>query len=222
MPEQDKTVDDVVVIGGVTVDIDGRDDSGYISESHGAVKIPDATAGFAAGALHTVSGSATTDDNGTYVNKGSVTSALFAKLDDEAELVTTTVAITNAEMLALRATPKTLVAAPGAGYFLEFISAVMLFDYTGAYTETADNMAVKLGDGSGTAVSETIEATGFVDSTADIMIPVKPATSAAITKANGENKALVLHNTGDGEYGGGNAANVMRVKVSYRRHKTSF
>jgi hypothetical protein len=219
---QDKTVDDVVVIGGVSVDVDGRDDANYIETSHGAVKIPDATPGFAAGAFHTVAGSATADDNGTYVNKGSATSSLFDKVDDEAEIVVKTVTLTNAEMLALRATPKTLVAAPGAGYFLEFISAVVLFDYTAAYTESADNMQVKIGDASGAAVSETIEATGLVDATADIMLPVKSAASALVTKANGENKALVLHNTGDGEYGGGNAANVVRVKVAYRRHKTSF
>lgn len=222
---QEKTVDDVVVIGGVNVDVDGRDDSGYILESHGTVKIPDATAGFATGAKHVVNATgpaANADDNGVYINKGSSTSSLFDKIDDEAELKVVTVSLTNAEMLALRATPKTLVAAPGSGYFLEFVSAVMLFDYAGAYTESTDNMQIKIGDASGAAVSETIEATGFVDASADIMLPVRPAASALITKANGENKALVLHNTGDGEYGGGNAANAVRVKVAYRRHKTSF
>ena len=132
------------------------------------------------------------------------------------------VSLTNAQMLALRATPVELVAVPGAGKVIEFISAELLFDYTGAYTETADNMAIKYTDGSGTAVSETIEATGFVDATADTLIKVAPAASAAIAKSACENKKLVLHNTGDGEYGGGNAANAMRVKVAYRVHATGF
>lgn len=132
------------------------------------------------------------------------------------------VSITNAQMLALRATPKTLVAAPGAGKVLEFVSAVLLFDYTGAYTETADNMAVKYTDGSGAIVSETIEATGFVDATADTMTTAIAKADVIVAKSGSENKALVLHNTGDGEYGGGNASNAIRVKVAYRVHTTGF
>ena len=132
------------------------------------------------------------------------------------------VSITNAQMLAIRATPKELVAAPGAGKMLEFISAVLLFDYTGAYTETADNLAVKYTDGSGAIVSEAIEATGFVDATADTMTTAIAKADVIVAKSGSENKALVLHNTGDGEYGGGNAANAIRVKVAYRVHTTGF
>lgn len=132
------------------------------------------------------------------------------------------VAITNAEMLALRATPKTLVAAPGAGKVLEFVSAQLYFDYTAAYTETADNMAVKYTDGSGAAVSQAIEATGFVDATADTITNALPKIDAIVAKSGSENKALVLHNTGDGEYGGGNASNAIRVKVAYRVWSTGF
>lgn len=128
----------------------------------------------------------------------------------------------NAEMLALRATPKTLVPAPGAGYYLEFVSLQLLFDYTGAYTETADNMAVKYGDGSGAAVSQTIEATGFVDATADTMTNALPKIDAIVAKTGCDNKALVLHNTGDGEYGGGNAANVVRYRCNYRVHAAGW
>lgn len=132
------------------------------------------------------------------------------------------VSITNAEMLALRATPKTLVAAPGAGYMLEFVSAVLMFDRTAAYTETADNMAIRYVDGSGVIVSQAIEATGFVDAAGDAITNALPKIDALATAAQGENAALVLHNTGDGEYGGGNAANVVRVKIAYRRWSTGF
>lgn len=152
---------------------------------------------------------------------GAVTSAKLA--DDAvttAKLDPTTiqyaeVSITNAEMLALRATPKTLVAAPGAGYILELIKAWLFFDYTAAYTEDADNLAILWG-AAGSAASATIEATGFVDATADTAIEVAPRTPAAIAKTALDNKALVLHNTGAEEYGGGNAANVIRARVAYR------
>jgi hypothetical protein len=135
-----------------------------------------------------------------------------AKLADDAvtsaKLAETTiqyaeVSITNAEMLALRAAPKTLVAAPGAGKVIQFLGALLFFDYTAAYTESTDNLAIRYTDGSGTIVSQAIEAGGFVDATADTMTAC-------------DNAVLVLHNTGDGELGGGNAANSVRVRVAYR------
>ncbi len=129
---------------------------------------------------------------------------------------TARVTITNAEMLALRATPKELVAAPGAGYLLRFLGATLYFNYTAAYTETTDNMAVKYENGSGTQVSEDIEATGFVDATADTVTIAQAKHGALIAKTGCVNKALVLHNTGDGEYGGGNAANTMIVDITYQ------
>lgn len=135
---------------------------------------------------------------------------------DPTTIQRTRVTITNAQMLALRGTPKTLVAAPGAGYLLQFLGAQLIFNYTGAYTETTDNMAVKYVDGSGAAVSETIEATGFVDATADTITNARPKLDAIIAAAGAANSALVLHNTGDGEWGGGNAANEVYVDVRYR------
>jgi hypothetical protein len=132
------------------------------------------------------------------------------------------VEITNAEMLALRATPKTLVAAPGAGKVLEFLSIYLFFDYTAVYTESADNMAVKYTDGSGVAVSTTIEATNFVDATADTATRGIAVLDGIVAKTGCDNKALVLHNTGDGEYGGGNAANVIRARVTYRVHSPGW
>jgi len=133
------------------------------------------------------------------------------------------VTLTNSEVKALRATPKTLVAAPGAGYVLEFIGAEIFLDYGGtAYTESADNLAIRYADGSGAIVSEAIETTGFIDQTVDQLIPVKAATSATLTKTASDNKALVLHNTGDGEIGAGNAATVLRVSIAYRIHAAGW
>jgi len=138
--------------------------------------------------------------------------------DVDPDLIQTAeVTVSSAELLALRATPKTLVAAPGAGSVLEFHSAVLFLDYgTAQYTETADNLAVKYTDGSGAAASETIEATGFIDSAADDMttaIAVKDVAAVA-------NAALVLHNAGDGEYATGDST--MRVRVRYSVHATGF
>lgn len=130
--------------------------------------------------------------------------------------------LTNTNMLALRATPITVVSAPGTGKILEFISACLIFDYVGAYTETADNMAIRYDTTTGVIVSDAIEATGFVDATADTITFARKAVDGIVAATAGVNKALVLHNTGDGEYGGGNAANAVRIKVSYRIHTTGL
>jgi hypothetical protein len=128
------------------------------------------------------------------------------------------VSLTNAEIKALRATPKTLVAAPGAGRTLFFEGAQLLnVGGTNALTESTDNLGIKYTDGSGAQVSQDIEATGFVDQTAATLTCARPKIDAIVSVANGANKALVLHNTGDGEYGGNAAADVtFKVRVFYR------
>lgn len=140
---------------------------------------------------------------------------------EDAELRFVTVALSSGDILALRATPKTLVAAPGAGRLLEFVSAVLLLDATAtAYVESAANLAVKYTNGSGAKVSDDIEATGFIDQTADTMTRARPKLDAIVAKSGCENQALVLHNLGAGEYTTGTG--VMRVKVTYRVWSTGW
>jgi hypothetical protein len=153
----------------------------------------------------TATGASATDD-------GSTTTYDFSKLVNYVE-----VAITAAQMKALRATPKPLVAAPGTGYVLEFISALFIYDYTAAFTESADDIAVKYTDGSGATASTTLDATGLLDATSDQIRTLK-AISTDITPV--ANAALVLHNTGDGEWGG--TGSPCRVKVAYRVHATGL
>ena len=118
----------------------------------------------------------------------------------------------------LRATPVTLVPAPGAGYINEFLSAILVLDYgSEVFTESGDNLAIKYTDDSGVAVSDTIESTGFIDQTADTItrgVPVKDAIAALSASAN---QILVLHNTGAAEIAG-NASDdsVLTVYTTFR------
>lgn len=132
------------------------------------------------------------------------------------------VSIAAAAVATLRATPVTLVAAPGAGKILEFVSAEIFLDYTApAYTESTDNLAIRYTGTTGTIVSQAIEAGGVADATGDTKTNALPKIDAISAKAACENQALVLHNTGDGEWGnsGGSA---IRVKTAYRVHTTSW
>jgi len=96
------------------------------------------------------------------------------------------VVISSAEMLALHTTPKTLVAAPGAGLALAFDQAVFFLDYnSAAYAAIAggDDINIRYTNGAGVIVG-TLETTGFLDLTADSYSIVKPAAGSLILPAN--------------------------------------
>jgi hypothetical protein len=130
------------------------------------------------------------------------------------------VAVSASELLALRATPKTLVAAPGAGMLLEFVSSVIILDAGTAYVETADNVAIRYANTTGDIVSETLETTGFLDTATDAVATLRAKEGLVATKTASENKSLVLHNTGDGEFTTGTGT--LRVKVLYRVWTTGW
>lgn len=127
------------------------------------------------------------------------------------------VAITAAQMLTLATTAKELVAAPGAGYVLEFVSASFIFDYGAVFTVAGgDDLAIRYTDGSGTIVSLTLETTGLLDTAADAIKTIKPlATDITMTA----NAALILDNVGS-NYGG--TGSPCRVKIAYRVHATGL
>lgn len=131
-----------------------------------------------------------------------------------------TVTITAAEIKALRASPKTLVAAPGAGKVLEFVSILLKLTVgTEVLTESTYNLAVKYANGSGAVVSGAIESTNFINAAVDTYTRGLPIGDAIVAAASAENKALVLHNTGAGEIAG-NSSNDAAITaiVTYRLH----
>ena len=132
--------------------------------------------------------------------------------------------ISNAELKAIRATPKTLVPAPGTGKVLEFLSGVLVLAAgTNVLTEATANLAVKYQSGAGVQVSQTVEMTGFIDQAAHQVTYAIPKLDPITARTACENQPLVLHNLGAGEFAG-NAANdaTLRVKVAYRVHTFGF
>lgn len=118
--------------------------------------------------------------------------------------------INHTQALALRATPVTLVPAPGAGKAIVIDRVTLVFDVTTTgYTESAANIAIEYSGGSDIL---TIETTGFIDQATDQVRVASPAEALATPVANEAVQAL---NNGAGEWTGGNAANTLSINVEY-------
>jgi hypothetical protein len=155
----------------------------------------------------------------TIQGTGNATMAGYTFGTTGSSLYTAVVDINDAEIVALRETPFTLVAAPGANSYVEVVSCQLIFDYGSgtAYAESADNLIIGYDDGS-TQIGNTLEMTGFIDQTADMILPwVNSATARAASLL--VNKNVALKNSGDGEIVTGDASDgALRVIISYRVH----
>lgn len=105
-----------------------------------------------------------------------------------------------------------LVAAPGAGYILEFVSAVLSYDFgTAAYTGGGDDLVIRQGT---TAVSAAIAAADLLGDTADDIAYVNALSAADIKLTANSNlniKSTAFTNPGT-------AAGTCKVHVQYRIH----
>lgn len=152
-----------------------------------------------------------------YINVGTKASPVWALTGGAALVRVASVLLTNAQVLALRATPPTLVAAPGAGKKLSFVAGSLNVNGTaGAYTESTANLALRYAGASGVQISQTVESTGFIDQAGKMHTDILPKLDPIATEAQAVNQPIVLHNLGAGELGGGNAANTLRATVLYR------
>jgi len=105
-----------------------------------------------------------------------------------------------------------LVAAPGAGKCLEFVSAVLSYNYdTAAYTGGGDDNVIQQGT---TAVSAAIAGADLLEDTADDIAFVS-ALSAADIKLTADS-ALGFHGTALTQPG--TAAGTLDVFITYRVH----
>lgn len=144
---------------------------------------------------------------------------------EDAPYASTEITITQAQLVALRATPITVVGAPGATKVIHFLGAYLELVYagTGNNTESTANLGFKYTDGSGVQVNETVECTGFIDQTVSTNTHARPKLDPIVAATAATNQALVLHNLGGGEFGttGGTPTSVLKVKVIYAVHAAS-
>lgn len=212
-----------------TVRVHLRDNAGMVLLASGT-SVPSSEAGYAKGGIFlktNVSGGS----SGFYTNSGTTSSCTFSLVDlgtiaasalDPTLIQYATVNITNSQIKNLRATPKLLVAAQGAGTLVEMLSVVLeLKAGVSVLTESTANLAVRYTGTTGAIVSQTVEATGFIDQAVDTITVALPKIDPIVASSAGLNKTLVLHNLGAGEYAG-NADNDATIiaKVTYRVHNT--
>lgn len=134
-----------------------------------------------------------------------------------------TLLMTNAQAKAFRATPVTIVAAPGAGKVIVPVSCLISLIYggTNAFVQggAGDNFSLKLKD-SGGAILMSGGIGAFTQNTTSafsLMVPgLAAGSSSNITKANGDNQPLVVHNQAAAELtGNAGADNTFLLTLTY-------
>jgi hypothetical protein len=145
------------------------------------------------------------------------TTALSATVDSRIQVVEYN--ITEANIVGMNGTPVTVLAAQGAGTAIEFISAVLIYDYdTAAYTGGGD---VTLEYTGGATLSTTVAAANSFAAAGD-----KVFSMAALDAAGGYtmpvNTGIDITNATGAFVDPGTAAGVGRIRIAYRVHTTGL
>lgn len=131
-----------------------------------------------------------------------------------------TVTLSTAQVNALRASPITLVAAQGSNTIIEFLSAVITYDYASAAFTVAGDEDLVIEYADGTDITASIETTGFLDQADDEIRFVPSALAVNADLEASINQAVRIFNTGAGETADGGGE--VDIRFSYRVYPTGF
>lgn len=127
----------------------------------------------------------------------------------------TSVVLTNAQILAIHNTPVTLVAAPGAGKYIDVIGVTVATHYVATYSN-GGNLRLFWGSHSaGNGASGVITASGLLTSiSADALLKVAGVPDGEIPPTT--NLPLVLEEINAVAFTAGDVGNTVTVNVEYR------
>ena len=148
---------------------------------------------------------------------GVVTKIASLGFDSLSVLKVDTVELSAANILDLKDTKITLIAAPGEDYFIEVVSLVCVLDWGSVQfnPEAADDITVEY-ETSGQDIV-VIETTGWLDGAADSVQFVKTAGILDVAAASLVNKAVMLFNADGTDIAAGDST--VTIKVTYIVHK---
>ena len=133
---------------------------------------------------------------------------------DVTGILSRTVDLTNADVLALNVTPFVVIPAPGAGFVISIVNVQYYFNYTGAYSSGPTALRLYYTSRqAGAAASGSVATSGFLTASSD---QLRNSTGIPDDTAPIANAAVSLEGTTSTAFSGGNAANSLRVVAWYR------
>lgn len=160
--------------------------------------------------------------DGVLLKDGLVAATALGNAANTGQVLTVVTTLTATEIVGTsagdigHASGATLVAAPGAGFVLELISALFVYDFaTAAYTGGAGDAVIAYE--SGAAATSAITAANLLTAAGDKLLTLRPIATEVVPVAN---KALSLRGTA--YTNPGTAAGVLRCHVTYRIHTTAL
>lgn len=197
---------DYRAIGGTTYLVYTSDQNGNATNFTGTTaQLPVGAPGIAVGATYIAS------DTGTnYVNTGSVSSCLFSIGDGLGGVQVAQVNLNPAAIIVGTSIP--LIAAPGAGKYIQLISATMSYTYSTAAYTGGGATSIALGT---TVLTGTIAAASSLGKASNAIVQFEPLSTAGDDLSGLTATALNI-NVASGAYTNpGTAAGTAKVYVTY-------
>ena len=149
--------------------------------------------------------------NNTYIGIAPLQAipSMYGQCRSEPVVFKREVTLTATEINNLRATPIALVPRQGTGVILEFVSAMLIYNYGAVFVLAGDyDLMIQ------------INTAGFIDQTND-EVRIATATWAIDTDMTADNNNIELTNNGAAEISGG-VGSTLKVIVNYRIHNTGL
>ena len=158
------------------------------------------------------------DGNILTSSSGAASGVVYAATTTNPTILSSSTVITASQVLALRATPITVLSAQGAGVYVVPLIVILKLTYGGnnAFTNP-QTLAIKYTNAAGPQASSNITGTGFIDQSANKYQLAELNSGNVMPISSAENSQLVINNIGASEItGNASLDNSLTVVVLYK------